>query len=213
MAKMPGPPPKPSHLRVVDGDRSRRPANDGEPGLTAVEPAFPYFLRDLDDQHVARSLAGLTVEQLKDQCRAAGLKGFTRRRRDGLIALLAGQAEGPRVRAWRYLYETIEPMRVVTAADGAALALGVEALVEYVDISRSIEASGRFWKTTGRYGEQFKKHPGIDAQGKAWNRVIAVLDRFGANPAYRAKVQIAANKAATGDPWDDLDGLGEVPGG
>jgi P27 family predicted phage terminase small subunit len=208
MAKMPGPPAKPTNLRVVEGDRSRRPANVQEPQLTASEPPFPYFLEELDAERMARQLKVLTVEQLREQAKAAGLTGVSRLRRDALVRRLAAESEGPRARAWRYLFSTIEPMKVATAADGAALALGVEALVEYVDVTRSIEEHGRFWKTSGRYGEQFKKHPGIDAQGKAWNRVIAVLDRFGANPAYRAKVQIAANAAAQGSPWDDLDGLG-----
>lgn len=206
--KMPGPPPKPSHLRVIEGDRSRRPGNPDEPKLIAGEPAFPYFLEELDAERIAHDLRRLNVDQLKQHAKALGIRGFTRMRRETLVARIVAVEPGPRQRAWRYLIETIDPMQVVTPADGAALALGVEALVEYVDVARAIEREGRFWSTEGRYGSQLKRHPGIDALNKAWNRVLAVLDRFGANPAYRAKVQIAANAAAAGSAWDALDELG-----
>lgn len=209
MSKIPGPPPKPTHLRVIEGDRSRRPGNEREPQVMAGDPPFPYFLEELDAERIARRLQQLTVEKLRHQARALGIRGYTRMRRETLIERIANEEPGPRHRAWRYLIETIDPMKVVTHADGAALAMGVEALVEYVDVARDIEQHGRFWENqTERSGYQIKRHPGIDAQNRAWARVIAVLDRFGANPAYRAKVQVAADRSAGGDPWDELDELG-----
>lgn len=207
MPKIPGPPPEPTSLAEARQRRSHRPSNASEPRLSAGEPAVPYFLGELDAAHIGRLLEGLTVDHLKQQAKALAIPRYSRLRREDLLAAIARTIPGPRKKAWEYLFATIEPMNVITPQDGAAFAMAVEALVEYIEITRALETEGRFWKTSGRYGDQVKRHPGIDAQGKAWNRFQTMLDRFGANPAYRAKVQIAANAAAGApvSPWDALD--------
>ncbi len=148
------------------------------------------------------------MRQLKAHAKAHGIRGYSRLRRETLERKLIELGLGPRTTAWRYLLTTLDPMQVVTPADGAALALGVDALVEYVEIAKTLQRDGRFWTTEdGRYGRQVKRHPALDALGKTWGRVLAVLDRFGANPAFRAKVKRAADSTAGGSPWDELDKL------
>lgn len=195
-------------LRVVERDRSHRPANDAEPQPAAGPPELPYFLKALDDEHIERLLDKLTVKQLQAHAKALNVTGYSRMRQATLVAKLLEVEQGPRTSAWRYLLRTLEPLRVVTPADGAALALGVDALVEYIELARTLEREGRYWTTLGRYGKQVKRHPALEAIGKTWGRVLAVLDRFGANPAYRARVKAAAAGESEGSPWDDLEGLG-----
>jgi P27 family predicted phage terminase small subunit len=201
--------PVPTQLRIVGGDRSHRPPNEDEPRPSIIDPELPYFLAGLDADYVRPLLALLTVKQLKAQAKALNLKGYSRLKRADLEDRLADHVPGPRTTAWRYLLKVLAPMRIVTPSDGAALALGVDALVEYVDLARILQSEGRFWTTKdGRYGRQVKRHPAVDAIGKAWARVLAILDRFGANPAYRAKVKSAADDTADGAEWDELDSLG-----
>ncbi len=173
----------------------------------AGEPAYPYFLGELDAVHVEAQLQALTVERLKQQAKALKIAGYSRMKKETLIAAIGAVHEGPRKRAWRYLFATLDPLHVVTPADGATLALAVEALVEYVEDTLILERAGRYrTNVTERSGTITKRHPAIEATRHSWHRLMTALDRFGANPAYRAKVAIAANAAQHGtNPWDALD--------
>lgn len=211
MPGLSGPPPTPTSLAEARERRSHRPTNDAEPKLVAGEPELPYFVSELDRIAIERALADMTMPALQAQARELAIKSYSRLRKPQLIEKLRAVIQGPRAQAWAYLYKTLEPMRVVTPADGASFAMAVEALVEYIEDTRTLAREGRFWTTEGRYGTQTKRHPAIESQGKAWNRFQSMLDRFGANPAYRAKVQIAASAAANRSPWDALnDPLGEL---
>ncbi|MFA7248085.1 MAG: P27 family phage terminase small subunit [Dehalococcoidia bacterium] len=178
------------------------------PKLVAGEPAFPYFLGELDTALVEAQLSRLTVDHLKQQAKALRITGYSRMRRETLVGAIRAVHEGPRRRAWAYLFMTLEPLKVITPADGATLALAVEALVEYVQDSLVLAREGRYrTNNTERSGTLTKRHPAIEATRHSWHRLMAALDRFGANPAYRAKVAIAADAAKTGsNPWDALDG-------
>lgn len=82
--------------------------------------------------------------------------------------------------AWNRLLPILERMRVVTEADAEALALGCEALAEYLSARRDEAA----WRKA-------------DA---AWKRYASMLGWFGLNPSARTKVQTIP--AAKDDPLE-----------
>ena len=90
-------------------------------------------------------------------------------------------ADGPARDAWNRLAPVLTSMRVLTEADGDALAVGCVALADY--LAASADPIG--WRRAS----------------DAWKRYVAVLVQFGMTPSSRARV--AAVPVVEHNPFDE----------
>jgi P27 family predicted phage terminase small subunit len=112
-------------------------------------------------------------------------------------------------RYWRQACETMERMGVLTVADQTAVGLLCNALAEYVEASREVEARGllvedrRYDKEGNIVGETVKANPAVAARADAWRRVNLMLQQFGMTASSRAKVK--TEKPAEVDPFAEWE--------
>ena len=136
-----------------------------------------------------------------------------------------------RRRTWAELVELLTSQRLLTTLDQAALGILVDAYGDYLEAGDLIagvacgfcglplrsttpctartrhEGGRRYYTTLTKEGSlMIRPHPAMAVRSDAWKRVLAVLDRFGMNPA--AKTRVAAAPAIEDDPMDRLLGAG-----
>ncbi len=83
---------------------------------------------------------------------------------------------------------------LLTANDGLAIALAVQALHDYCDAREQIEREGRV--VPDRSGGQ-RGHPAIRVEREAAGRLMKFIAQFGLTPADRASIQLPAVDTAT----------------
>lgn len=178
--------PTPTHLRLLRGNPQHRPMPKGEPAAARGDALMPPWLRVLD---VAESgIEEATVEDLRARARAAGIKGLSRASKGVLVEALVEAEPGPRELAWQELASMLGDMHLLTAADVHALAMTIDAYVDYIGIRRTMILEGATYMTSGRYGVQVKRRPEFEMATKRWEQTKAGLIEFGMTPASRTKV-------------------------
>jgi P27 family predicted phage terminase small subunit len=81
-------------------------------------------------------------------------------------------------------------MRVLSEADGEALALAADALADYVQARKVIEKQGHSYEATTEAGAIIvRKRPEVTIASDAWKRARLMLLEFGLTPAARGKVK------------------------
>lgn len=107
--------------------------------------------------------------------------------------------------AWRRLLPLLESMRVMTPADCEALALGCDALGEYVELRDIIRRGGRTYQTTTQSGAiMYRTRPEVALAADAWRKADHILSAFGLTPSARSKVQTVAEIQR--DPFEEFLG-------
>jgi len=81
-------------------------------------------------------------------------------------------------------------MRVLSKADAEKLALGCDALGEYLELRAIIAEVGRTYETVTITGcTVYRPRPEVAMASDAWRRASAILSEFGLSPSARSKVQ------------------------
>jgi P27 family predicted phage terminase small subunit len=154
---MPGPPPKPTAIKILEGRRGHHPLNDREPTPLVMEPEMPKHL-----DAIAR-------------------------------------------REWRRLVPILISMRVLTEADGIALASLCSAystLIQTQSLIRKQEASGKsplLMRTNTGYVYQSPLLAIVNTQIGIINRLLV---EFGLTPASRTRISVAGRDSSS-DALDD----------
>lgn len=101
-------------------------------------------------------------------------------------------------------------MRILTMADGPALALLCDAYAEYLEARE--KTSGRKGKTyettTAQGGTMIRPRPEVAMASDAWRRVQRMLSEFGLTPSSRAKVVVRPKEEE--DPLEKLRNAGRA---
>lgn len=194
--------PTPTHLRIIRGNPQHRPLPTGEPKAPKAAIEMPPWLRALDA--AASGIGEWTVAQLRDRAKTLGLRGLARATHAQLVEAIAAADPGPRELAWSELAPMLGDMRIATSADVPALAMVVDAYVDYIEIRLELADKGATYSTSGRYGVQVKRRPQFEMATKRWEQVRAGLIEFGLTPASRSKVAVAPQTGAAEDEFDSL---------
>ena len=105
-------------------------------------------------------------------------------------------------RHWRAIVPVLADMGVLTKADGTALALLCDALVDYLAAGKVIDAAahGRAARFTAVTPQGCViQHPAVGVRNRAWERVLRVLRDFGLTPSSRSGIVVAPKGAK--DDW------------
>lgn len=104
--------------------------------------------------------------------------------------------------AWDALVEVLEPMGVLTVADGFALARGAEVYGEILRYQRAIKDAGSptYDATGGSGATLIRAHPAVAMLADADRRFRAWLGEFGLTPASRSKVNVNGEDEAAAKP-------------
>ncbi len=145
---MAGRPPKPTALKVLEGNPGKRQLNDREPQASAGKPKRPTWLAVKARPH------------------------------------------------WQQAIQALEGMGVLTVADGPAVALLANALVEYIDAAQEVEDRGltfldeRLDKDGNVISSVIRPNPATTVRADAWRRVNLMLQQFGLTASSRSKVKL-----------------------
>jgi len=161
----------------------------GEPDVPGDRALMPPWLRALDAE--GSGLTTQTVEQLRTKAKALKVPRYTRMPAPDLIDAILEREPGPRELAWSDLAGLLDPMRVLTALDVHALAMTIEAYVDYISLSQFVLREGVTYETVGRHGMQVKRRPEAEIAKQRWEQVLKGLIEFGCTPASRTKVSAA----------------------
>lgn len=181
-----GPRPTPTHLRLLQGNPSKRRIREDQPDEPDTPVEIPPWLRSLD---VAGSgLLDLTLADLRERAKALAIPRRSRLSRDELVDAILEADPGPRELGWQELAPMLESMRVLTAADVPALAMTVAAYADYIELLRFIAEQGPTYETDTRHGLQVKRRPEVAMAATRWSDLLRGLTEFGMTPASRTKV-------------------------
>lgn len=195
----PGPAPMPTHLRILGGNASKRPLNDKEPQPPPVEEVIdaPDWLVELDVP--IATLRVMTVVALQKLAKDLGVRGASKLVKENLIIKIGEVSEGDRIRFWRRIQSDLIDMKVMTKADGHALALLCDALGVFVECRRVIRDEGMTYQFTTKAGVEMPvQRPEVGIASAALSQAMRLMDRFGLNPAYRTKLKVEAEDEESG---------------
>ncbi len=137
-----GRPPKPTSIKVLEGNPGKRALPKNEPKPPVGEVALPRPL------------------------------------------------QGNALAAWGRLVPLLQSMRVLSLADAEKLALGCEALGDYLDLRARIKKVGRVYTTITITGcKVYRPRPEVAMMTDAWKKASTILSEFGLSPSARSKVQ------------------------
>jgi P27 family predicted phage terminase small subunit len=164
---MKGRPPKPTHLKLVEGNRGKRPINSREPNPNRARLEAP--------PHLSRAV-GAVWEQLVEIL-------------DGMAVLTEADAFGVEALAeaivdFRAANRTIAKCAAHHAKAQQAIEDGVEGAVEsdYSD-------DGHYYKTVGSNGSlMWRLHPAVNSKSRADGRIRSWSGAFGLSPADRVRI-------------------------
>lgn len=145
-----GPAPKPTALKVLEGNPGQRPLNGREPEPVPGEPVLPAHL----------------------------------------------DAKARRI--WRQLVPQLLAMRVLTQADGEALATLATICATERRLLKAVKQKGDTFKTGSGYVQQ---RPEWGLLTKLWQIKRTYLGEFGMSPASRSRIH------QQGEETDDLESL------
>lgn len=95
----------------------------------------------------------------------------------------------------------LENMGVLTTVDGHALALLVDAYMDYLECQRVVDREGRTYETVNqRGGIMIRARPEVTMASDAWRRVASMMASFGLEPSSRTKLKVEPKKS---DPLGD----------
>lgn len=110
--------------------------------------------------------------------------------------IAAGEIEPPRLlqgnalAAWQRLAPILQGMQVLSVADLEKLAMGCEALGDYLDLRARIKKVGRVYSTLTVTGSRvYRPRPEVAMATDAWKKASSILSEYGLSPSARAKVQ------------------------
>lgn len=187
--------PTPTHLRLIRGNPRQHAMPEAEPEVPGSAALMPPWLRALDAE--ASGLTTMSVADLRTRAKALKVARFSRLSADELVDAILEAAPGPRELSWSEIAGLLDPMRVLTALDVHALAMTIEAYVDYIQLSQFLLREGTTYETVGRYGLQVKRRPETEIQTKRWEQVLKGLIEFGCTPASRTKVRAAPRQSET----------------
>jgi P27 family predicted phage terminase small subunit len=100
---------------------------------------------------------------------------------------------------WAALAPELEAMRVLTRADGPALALVCVALVEHERAAATVAKEGAVYKTVTEAGAvMHRPRPEVGVAQDAWRRAMKGLCEFGMSPASRGRIDVTSSPRAVG---------------
>lgn len=112
---------------------------------------------------------------------------------------------------WKRLVPILQGMKVLTSADGDALAALCVVRVRWRQAEDLIDRTGQLIKETitkpdGTVIVRVKKNPAVTVSSDALRHMRALLSDFGLNPAARSGVHAEGSNDKPQDPLDDLLG-------
>lgn len=108
-------------------------------------------------------------------------------------------------REWRRIVKVLEPLKLITHADRAALATYCEAYATWWEATRAIRKHGMTQVTDTGYVAQ---RPEVGIRNTAWKTMRTYLGMFGLSPSDRAKLGSLADEAPPADPADEFFKIG-----
>lgn len=145
-----GPAPKPTAMRIAEGNPSRRPLNSREPQPNRVAPKCPSHL----DKEAKRE--------------------------------------------WRRLVPILLRMRVLTEADGYALANLCQAFSTMVRAQKKLNESGLLIRTPNGFAQQ---SPLLSVVNTCMQTITQLSREFGLTPASRTRIQAAEDEKFNVVEW------------
>jgi P27 family predicted phage terminase small subunit len=110
--------------------------------------------------------------------------------------LAEGQIEPPRplegnaLKTWYRVVPLLQDMQVLSLADLEKLALGCDAMGDYIDLRARIKKVGKVYTTiTVTKSKVYRTRPEVAMMKDAWKMASAILSEFGLSPSARSKVQ------------------------
>jgi len=191
--------PKPTALKMLQGTARRDRANPAEPQPASLIPGTkpPSWLRGQRRRRAWVELVQLlTAQRLLTVMDQAALGILVDAYGDYLEAsdLIAGVACGLCGLPVASKARCSSPPEFLEDADG-----------ERHLVRQGHDPGRRYYTTTTKEGSlMIRPHPAMAVRTDAWKRVLAMLDRFGMNPA--AKTRVSAAPEAEDDPMDRLLG-------
>ena len=152
-----GRPPKPTHLKLIEGTMRADRAPKREPQPPQKVPSCPRWLHPIAKQE------------------------------------------------WRRVVKVLEPLKLITPADRAALAAYCEAYAVWWEATKAIRQYGITQVTETGYVAQ---RPEVSIRANAWKTMRTYAGLFGLSPSDRAKLGSASNDEETIDPADEFFQLG-----
>jgi len=96
----------------------------------------------------------------------------------------------PALTHWDRMVQAAQKVRVLTEADGDALAMLCVAFEEWKNADIIVRDEGEVCDSVkgGKY-----QHPAVGIRSNAWKKIVRMLREFGLTPSARAGMKIAAN--------------------
>jgi P27 family predicted phage terminase small subunit len=108
-------------------------------------------------------------------------------------------------RHWGELVPVLESMRVLTTADGAALALVCSALAEHERAAAVVAERGAAYEAVTEAGSvMHRPRPEVAIAADSWRRALRSLTEFGLSPSSRARLDVEPGTVARRDPADEF---------
>lgn len=106
-------------------------------------------------------------------------------------------------RYWKQLAPILDDMKVLTSADGTALALLASVLLEYVTAQAVVLKEGLTYESFTEHGRIIRPRPEVAIAADAWRRAWTAAAGFGLNPSARSKVNRVGDGPES-DPAEDF---------
>lgn len=94
--------------------------------------------------------------------------------------------------AWETVTTALEPMGIVTLADGPALTVLAQAWAEWREARGTIQDEGAYYERRSEAGVvSLQRHPAVGIASDAWRRIATMLAEFGLTPSARSRLEVA----------------------
>lgn len=110
--------------------------------------------------------------------------------------------QGVGIDAWNELSALLDDMRVLTLADGPALALLCATYQDYRDAREVIARKGMTYECATQHDSIWRTRPEVAIMSDAAKRLRSLMTEFGLTPAARSRVH--AEPEAPADPLEQL---------
>lgn len=106
------------------------------------------------------------------------------------------------VETWTELVELLDDMRVLTVADGPALALLCATYQDYRDARQVVRDDGMTYEAETEHGSIWRTRPEVAIMSDAAKRLRSLMVEFGLTPSARSRVHAQGELPA--DPFADF---------
>lgn len=96
----------------------------------------------------------------------------------------------PALEIWKQVAPELERLNLLRPSDGHAFSRYCETLVSYWEITSKLRMIGTTYETDSAHGKMRRISPEFAVQERLFNRLTAMEDRFGLNPASRQQIML-----------------------